>query len=226
MCGRYALKRSDFQTFNEWLEYRQNEKLHTGEHRNAILNASPTQLLPVILEDPSGEFKAEWMHWGLLQPWNDKISDGGKTFNARAETLLEKKTWKGPFLKQRCLVIADWFYEWKELPESDLFGSSDKKKKPKKVKYKIRLKGEVPFAMAGLWNEWINEETGEVKGTFSIVTTEANKLMQEVHHRMPVILFPNDYHQWLNRNENHPETLQHFLQQFPADQMELFPYEE
>ncbi len=218
MCGRYSLKRSDFATYEEWMTYRKSQ--YDDVHSNPIYNAAPTMKLPVILEGESGT-EVRWMRWGLLQPWNRERNDAFKTFNAKSETLAEKPTWKKPFRSQRCLVIADGFFEWKKEPEgTDLFGSGTGKdvKKP----YRIRLKSKDQFAMAGLYNSWTDPATGEVTDTFAIVTTGANDLMKPLHDRMPVIL-PDEAHRiWMDRRIQNPEDLTGLLTQYPSDQMELF----
>lgn len=176
--------------------------------------------MPVIVEGDSGT-EVRWMKWGLLQPWNKDKNEAFKTFNAKSETLEEKPTWKKPFKSQRCLVIADGFFEWKSESESkDLFGEATGKlvKKP----YRIRLKSKVQFAMAGLYNEWIDPATGEISETFSIVTTAANELMKPLHDRMPVIL-PDEAHRlWMDKHQHDTELLKTLLMQYPSDQMELF----
>lgn len=218
MCGRYSLKRSDFATYEEWMTYRKSQ--YDDVHSNPIYNAAPTMKMPVIVEGDSGT-EVRWMKWGLLQPWNKEKSEAFKTFNAKSETLEEKPTWKKPFKSQRCLVIADGFFEWKtERESSDLFGEASGK--PVKKPYRIRLKSKDQFAMAGLYNEWMDPATGEISETFSIVTTEANELMKPLHDRMPVIL-PDEAHRlWMDKRENDTDMLKTLLKQFPSDQMELF----
>ena len=112
------------------------------------------------------------------------------TLNARIETIEEKPAFKD-VVSQRCLVIANGFYEWQWL---------DSKGK-NKIKYEIGLENDELFAFAGLYSNWINKETGEVKNTFTIVTTEANQLMSKIHNikkRMPIILKREDEEKWLH----------------------------
>lgn len=204
MCGRYSLKRSDFATYEEWMTYRKSQ--YDDVHSNPIFNTAPTMSLPVIRRE-GDRAVTDWMRWGLLQPWNKTRSDAYKTFNARSETLLEKPTWKKPLASQRCLVIADGFYEWK---------TNGKSKQP----YRVSLKSRDQFAMAGLYNGWTDPETGEFLTTFSIVTTSANDFMKPLHDRMPVIL-PDEAHEaWLSSQPGN--ELLHLLVPFPGDQLVMF----
>ena len=136
-------------------------------------------------------------NWGLIPTWS--INDDIKklTLNARIETLEEKSSFKNS-INNRCLVIANDCYEWQWL---------DKKEK-NKIKYEIGIGNDDLFAFAGLYSEWINKETGEVKHTYTIITTQANGIMSEIHNtkkRMPIILKPEDEQKWLQN-----EAVQNF----------------
>ena len=129
-------------------------------------------------------------NWGLIPSW--AIDDDIKklTLNARIETINEKPSFKNS-INKRCLVIANGFYEWQWL---------DSKGK-NKIKYEIGIGNDELFAFAGLYSQWINTITGEIKDTYTIVTTQANELMAEIHNtkkRMPIILKPEDEEKWLN----------------------------
>lgn len=132
--------------------------------------------------------------WGLIPGWANDTEIRKFTLNARIETLNVKPSFKD-VLDHRCLVIADGFYEWQ----------TTNIKTKKKVKYKITLPDEQAYAYAGLWSEWVDQETGEIIKTYTIVTTEANELMSEIHNvkkRMPVILKKEDREAWL-QGENY-----------------------
>ena len=110
-----------------------------------------------------------------------------KTFNAKAETIFEKPSFRTSIKSKRCLVLVDGFYEWQH-------------KSGNKYPYYIRLADESAFALAGIWDRWENKSTGEEERTFSIITTEANPLLAEIHNtkkRMPVILKQADEQNWL-----------------------------
>jgi len=132
----------------------------------------------------------EHLQWGLIPFWAKDDNIRQYTLNARIETLSEKPSFRDS-VKNRCLVIADGFYEWRWLDE----------KGKKKQKYLITLTGEELFSFAGLWSQWVNKETGEIVKSYTIVTTEANELMSEIHNskkRMPVILSRENENEWIN----------------------------
>lgn len=132
----------------------------------------------------------QFYNWGLIPVWAKDDEIKKYTLNARIETLYEKPAFKNS-VNNRCLIIADGFYEWKWLTKS---GSS-------KQKYLITLPDENLFAFAGIWSAWVNPVTNKTINSYSIVTTAANKLMEEIHNtkkRMPVILEPNQEKDWLN----------------------------
>ena len=154
-----------------------------GEHYNGF--AYPKT--PVITnKEPQS---IQQLQWGLIPHWAKDDTIKQYTLNAKIETLTEKPSFRNS-VNQRCLVIADGFYEWQWL---------DAKGKQKQ-KYLIGLPDNELFAFAGIWAEWVSTETGEIKRTYSIVTTEASGIMREIHNskkRMPVILTPHNEQLWL-----------------------------
>lgn len=132
--------------------------------------------------------KIELFNWGLIPEWSQDDSIRNYTLNARIETLNEKKSFKDS-IKNRCLIIADGFYEWQWRNKS---GS-------KKEKYLISLPNEELFAFAGIYTQWMNFNH-EVINSYTIITTQANELMSKIHNtkqRMPVILKKEDEQNWL-----------------------------
>nr|WP_315155751.1 SOS response-associated peptidase [uncultured Flavobacterium sp.] len=128
-------------------------------------------------------------NWGLIPDWANLEDKRPLNLNARIETLTEKPSFRD-VVTQRCLIIANGFYEWQWL---------DSKGK-NKMKYKIGIGNEDLFAFAGLYSHWTDTHTGEIKKTYTMVTTQANPLMAEIHNhkkRMPIILHPEDEHKWL-----------------------------
>lgn len=169
MCGRYTVV--DPKLIAQ--RYKVKKKMLEGIKAN--FNVSPTQTMPVIT-NRDGTRDLEFMKWGIIPVWaKDKPSFGFKTFNARAETLAEKPMWKKSFATRRCIIPATGFYEWKK------DGSA-------KTPYHICVLAEPIFSIAGIFDEYTDKDTGEVVKTYSIITTEANKMMQPLHDRMPVIL--------------------------------------
>jgi putative SOS response-associated peptidase YedK len=170
-------------------------------------NAAPSQRLPVIINQQRDTL--QFFRWGLIPHWAKDESIGNKMINARAETLAEKPSFKKLIERKRCLVVADGFYEWKKL---------ERKKQP----YRMTLRSGGPFAFAGLWENWADRETGELQQSFSIITTDANELVREVHDRMPVILPREAEAQWLTDGQPQSHYLS-LLKPYPAEQMDKYP---
>ena len=146
---------------------------------------------PVITDENAGEIQL--FNWGLIPFWakDDKIKR--MTLNARIETAEEKPAYRS-VVKNRCLIIADGYYEWQWL---------DPKGKEKQ-KFLIKPKDQDIFAFAGIYSSWTNPATDELVNSYSIITTEANELMSEIHNnkkRMPVVLKPKDHRAWLNKTD-------------------------
>ena len=146
--------------------------------------------LPVICNDDPLSIRI--FTWGLIPFWvKDSIAAKDirmKTFNAKSESLAEKPSFKNSLNRKRCMVLVNGFYEW----QTD--GN-------KKIPYFIRLKDQDAFALAGLYDQWTNRETGEIIDTFTVITTRANPMMEVIHNlkkRMPVILSPGAEHKWLD----------------------------
>jgi putative SOS response-associated peptidase YedK len=153
-----------------------------------LFNGFTFPYTPVI--SSKNKNKMALFQWGLIPNWSKEKSIQQYTLNAKIETLDEKPSFKNS-IQQRCLIVADGFMEWQWL---------DKKGKTKQ-QYHITLPNQDAFAFAGIWSEWVNPSTGEIINTYSMVTTEANPLMSEIHNtkkRMPVILTPQNEQDWLN----------------------------
>jgi putative SOS response-associated peptidase YedK len=152
-----------------------------------IYNAFQYPKTPVITNREAD--KIQLFNWGLIPAWAKDDTIKKMTLNARIETIAEKPAFKGS-IKNRCLILADGFYEWQWL---------DPKGKNKQ-KYLITLPDDDAFAFAGLWSEWIDKSTGELLKTYTILTTEANELMSKIHNskkRMPVIVSKETEKKWL-----------------------------
>jgi putative SOS response-associated peptidase YedK len=202
MCGRYVLNAPE--DLSERFQLRQ---LTINLPRT--YNAAPSQMLPIIRED-DGERAAELMQWGLIPRWRKQgEKDNFAPINARAETILEKPMFKNLVAKRRCLVPANGFYEWQ-------------RRNGGKQPYFIGVKDDPTFAFAGLY-DMHKEEDGEWLVSYTILTTSANKLMEEIHDRMPVILRKEDEEEWLSPEVTDPAEIMHFLQPFPAKEMEAYP---
>lgn len=162
-------------------------------------NIAPSQQTLVLPGD--GAFQARSMRWGLVPAWARDPAIGNRMINARSETVLERPAFRSAFRKRRCLVCADGFYEWQGSP-------------PRRRPFHITLPGGVPFAMAGIWEEWPSPE-GENLSTFALLTTRANPDLRAIHDRMPVILGPEARPVWLDPTRP-PDALLDLLVPFPG----------
>jgi len=140
--------------------------------------------------------RIQLFNWGLLPFWAKDTSIRKNTLNARIETLAEKPSFRSS-IDKRCLVLVDGFYEWQWLDELG----------KKKQKYLITMPDDEPFALGGLWSVWTDKQSGDELSTYTILTTEANELMSEIHNtkkRMPMVLTPDEEHLWLGNEEVSP----------------------
>ena len=151
------------------------------------------------------------LKWGLIPFWAKDAKIASSLINARAETVATKPAFRAALKKKRCLIPADGFYEWQAIP-------GQKTKQP----YLINVRDVPVFAFAGLWEHWTSPDGTRVD-TFTIITTDANELMQQVHTRMPVILDRADYALWLDRDVQDSQEVLPLLKPFPADRMQLIP---
>ncbi|GAA0368090.1 hypothetical protein GCM10008932_19930 [Alkalibacterium iburiense] len=183
MCGRYGLTVS-----KEELEERYEAKWSEGDFTGQE-EIFPTADTVVLLPNR----KLYRIKWGFTPNFAKR-----PLINARSETILEKKTFKEPFSKRRCLIPATYFFEWQKVESIE-----------KKEKKRIQMKDLPIFSMAGICERYTNEN-GESQLTYSILTTEANKQMASIHDRMPVILEPEDEQFYLNL-DNDPKEVQALL---------------
>jgi putative SOS response-associated peptidase YedK len=147
-------------------------------------NIAPTQYVAAIRNDADQQRELVMLRWGLVPFWAKEPSIGNRMINARAETVAEKPSYRSAYQHRRCLVLADGFYEWRRQGDS-------------KTPYYISLASGEPFALASLWENWTDKESGESLQTTTLITAEANDFMQPLHHRMPVILDAANATDWL-----------------------------
>lgn len=203
MCGRFTLT-SDI----DFVITRFNISGKFGKDDYKLrYNIAPSQPVLSIINDGSIN-RAGYLKWGLVPTWASDPKIGYKMINARAETLAEKPSFKTAFKKRRCLVIADSFYEWTH---------EGKNKKPMRIK----LKNSEPFSMAGLWERWTAQD-GQVINSCTIITTAPNKLMSDIHDRMPVILNHEDEQIWLDPSIKDTKYLNHFLVPYDENLMDYY----
>jgi putative SOS response-associated peptidase YedK len=173
-------------------------------------NIAPSQPIAAILIDSDiTTRKLVMLRWGLIPSWAKDPKIGNQCINAKAETVAEKPSFRSAFKKRRCLILATGFYEWQV---------QGRTKQP----MWIGLQSRRPFAFAGLWEHWKPAE-GESLETCTIITTEPNDLMAPIHNRMPVILAPASYDQWLDPTFQQAETLKALLRPFPSEELTAYP---
>jgi len=200
MCGRYALK-----SLPE--EIGQYFGLDTWDDFKPRFNIPPTVKVPTIRQHPNGKRVLNLLRWGLVPFWAKDPSIGNKLNNARGETVAEKPSFRSAFKARRCLVPASGFYEWK---------TEDKIKQP----YYISLQSGDPMAFAGIWESWTSKESGEILESVCVVTTGPNEIMAPIHDRMPVIVSPDHWKDWMT---GPVEEVKELIASYPASQMQAWP---
>jgi putative SOS response-associated peptidase YedK len=193
MCGRFALKHP--RALKEAFGLAEMPELKPR------YNIAPSQDIAIIRLSPAGR-RLTLAFWGLIPSWAKESDRSYSAFNARAETVDSKPTFRHPFKFHRCLIPADGFYEWHE--EASI-----------KQPHHISRKDGAPFAMAGLWDLWKGPQ-GEVLSC-SIIVTEASQFMKPLHDRMPVILDEKDYAAWLDPDNQDTACLKKLLSPAPED---------
>lgn len=204
MCGRFTLTAS----MEEIIERFLIDSFLEEEAFSPSYNIAPSQSVLAVINDGKSN-RMGFLKWGLIPPWAKDMSIANKMINARAETLSEKPSFRNAFKKKRCLIIADSFYEWKR--------QEDKTKTPMRIK----LKNEELFAMAGLWEQWKSPE-GKSIFSCSVITTNPNELMADIHDRMPVILKPENEKTWLDPSISDVHFLNQLLVPFDKNLMEAY----
>lgn len=203
MCGRFTRK----ENFKQLAESLGLANLPPLEPR---YNIAPSQSIACVRINPTSRKKeCVELKWGLVPFWAKDPGIGYKMINARAETVAEKPSFRKAFKQQRCLILADGFYEWKR---------EGKAKQP----YYIHMKGNRPFVFAGLWDQWKQGDDTSLESC-AMITTGPNQVMEPIHNRMPVILHPDDYLFWLDPAMQNSQALGALLKPYPGDDMEAYP---
>ncbi|MEQ8356507.1 MAG: SOS response-associated peptidase [Kiloniellaceae bacterium] len=171
-------------------------------------NIAPSQAVAAMVRDAAAERHFIWMRWGLVPSWSKEARRTAPLINARAETVAEKPSFRDAFAARRCVVFADGFYEWRQ----------DGNRQP----YCIRLTDTSPFALAALWEPIAGTQEGEPGQGCALITAEANARMAAVHHRMPVILTPEQVGPWLDPASSR-DDLQSLLKPLPDEAVALTP---
>jgi putative SOS response-associated peptidase YedK len=200
MCGRFVLL-TDLRVIAESF----NIQNIACEYRPGN-NISPGQQIATVLRKDNQNSLVD-LRWGLIPSWAKDPSIGYKMFNARAETIAEKPSFKHAFQKRRCLIPADGFYEWQKL---------GKIKKP----LRFSLKSGEPFGLAGLYETWTSPDNQPIN-TCTIITTEPNDFLRPIHDRMPVILPKNLEAAWIDPDNHNQKELLSILKAYPPDEMTM-----
>ncbi len=202
MCGRFTMTL----TLQEVAEI---IKITEEIDMNPRYNIAPIQDVPVIVnEEQNGQKHLKMFQWGLIPYWSKDPAIGNKMINARAETIDTKTSFKHCFQRQRCLILADGFYEWKREGKS-------------KIPYRFMLDDRRLFGFAGIWDTWKSPD-GQAINTCSIITTSPNQLMSSFHDRMPVILEQDKEETWLDPSRNDTEYLKALLVPYPTELMKAY----
>jgi putative SOS response-associated peptidase YedK len=202
MCGRFtitdpidAILDRYYASIADGLEYRPN------------YNAAPMQYIPTIIGSKDGN-RLGSLRWGLVPTWAKDEKIGNKMINARAETIAEKPAFKRLISSKRCIIPTNGFYEWRK------DGSN-------KQPMRILMKDDSIFSLAGLYDTWTDPD-GNKLSTCTIITTEPNSLMEDIHNRMPVILRPEDEGKWLGRDNDDVQSLLGLLKPYQASEMRAY----
>ncbi|MGA2935234.1 MAG: SOS response-associated peptidase [Methanomicrobiales archaeon] len=199
MCGRFTIVPT--------IDFHERFGLPAGAVMSPRYNVAPGQEVPVIVRGDRNH--AVPMIWGLVPPFAKDPVGGRPMINARAETLLERPAFREAVQKNRCLVPASGFYEWK-------------KEGKRKVPFYIRLKTTPIFAFAGLYEIRRDPARGEL-ATFTIITTKPNELVAGLHDRMPAILPRGKEEDWIRAGVVGPAELSGILAPYLPGEMEAFP---
>jgi putative SOS response-associated peptidase YedK len=203
MCGRFLLTASGEELANLF-------ELAEVPSLEPRYNIAPTQPMAAVrLVEGTSKREWVWLRWGLVPSWSKDPRSGIKAINARSESVAEKPAFRSAFRRRRCLVPASGYYEWRTIGG-------------KKQPYLIGFRDGKPVALAGMWERW-KGPSGEVIDSCSVLTTEANELVRSVHDRMPVILEPRSFQEWLDPFSVPADSPGSLLRPFPSERMIVYP---
>ncbi len=214
MCGRFVAATPPA-ALAETFQVDEVKLPEDGTESN--FNVAPTDDVIAVAVSKDGQRQLGSFHWGLVPSWAKDISVGNRMINLRADTVKGKPTFRKNLAKRRCIIPVDGFYEWKDMGKG-------RKKQP----FFIRARDGTALALAGLWEAWRDKDAPEDDPdawlrTCTIVTTEPNKLLAPIHNRMPVVLPPEAWDTWLDRDNTDADELGALLKPAPDDLLELFP---
>ncbi len=204
MCGRY------FQQRGPAAVARYFETVNAVPNLFASWNRAPTQDALVVRRHPeTGARHLDALRWGLVPRWAKDPSVGSRMINARGESLAEKPAFRDAYVKRRCIVTADGFYEWRAEGKA-------------KQAFAVAMRDGALMPLAGLWEGWRGPD-GTILRSCTIVTTEATPRLRSVHERMPVILPPEAWPLWLGEAPAEQAEIQALIRPYPGDALAVWP---
>lgn len=206
MCGRFTIT-IDLEDLREYLVDHYDITELKSKFELPRYNIAPTQDVITIINDGSKN-RVGLLKWGLIPPFAKDEKIGASMINAKSETLMERPSFRSSFQTKRCVILADSFYEWK-------------REENKKTPMRIGLNTNQIFPMAGLWSTFTRSDGSKIHST-TIITTHANELMSEIHHRMPVILDDQEVATWLNPKNQDLNMLSKMLK--PYESKDMYSY--
>ena len=206
MCSRYCLTSSPDAV-------RAAFATHNQEQFPPRYNIAPSQPVLIVRHDHARRRELVLVRWGLIPSWVKDPGRFGMLINARSETADDKASFRGALRHRRCLVPADGFYQWDSRPDRS---AARHIKQP----YLFRPRHGGPIALAGLWEHWLGADGSEIE-TMAIMTVEANSIASRVHERMPVVLAPDAYDDWLDVGSGLAAPVSHLLKAAPDDLFEV-----
>jgi len=243
MCGRFAqvIKHDQLKKMIDELNIRNND-----EQLEINYNVAPTQAIGAVMYKRDERFLT-FFRWGLIPSWSKEPSTQYSMINVRAESILEKKTFKNALLRRRCLIPATGFYEWRKPDKQPFFIHAAKSSVgcfPELVEGRSREKDVLATSeccstspkaasaccstdfdllyFAGITEYWTGADGSYIQSA-AIITTAANEMMQPIHDRMPVILPPDVWESWLTDSFQDPASLQAMLKPCPNDILTAYP---
>jgi putative SOS response-associated peptidase YedK len=242
MCGRFVSARKRLELLEEFGVTRDRVAASPDPEPEPDYNVAPTKRVYAVLtrnpdkdssgKDTSGKDGSDKdrtepgsarelrvVRWGLVPSWAKDASGGGRLINARAETVAVKPAFRRAFAKRRCILPADGYYEWQALSEGG---------KQRKQPYYIHPKEGGPLAFAGIYELWRDKALPEDHErawlwTAAIITTQATDEVGQIHDRMPMVIAPDHWADWLDPGNTEPGQLQATMQPAMAGGLTSYP---
>jgi putative SOS response-associated peptidase YedK len=214
MCGRFSAS-----TQPSLLAQRFQAQLVAGEGYQPSWNVAPASDVLVVAASQEGDRELRSLRWGLVPKWAKDAASGNRLINLRSETVKDKPAWKRLLARHRGLLPIDGFYEWQDLGKGQ-----------KKQPFYITGRDGRQLALAGLWDTWHDPDAEDAEDdelrSFTILTTTPNQLMSSIHHRMPVIVPPEQWDTWLDPDNKDVDELAELLVPAPEELLVLWPVDQ